>query len=165
MPRRKRVLKRPAIAPDKTFGSILVTRLINRIMKNGKKTIASKIVAKAMIEAGKELELEPLEVLNTALNNVKPQIEVKSMRVGGANYQVPVEPRSERSLSLALRWVTNSARDIKGKPMWLKLKDVLVQSVNSEGPAVAKRNTVHQTAAGNKAFAHLAVWARKRKDS
>ena len=165
MPRRKRVLKRPSIAPDKNFDSILVTRLINRIMKSGKKTIASKIVAKALTEAGQELKIEPLEVLNTALNNVKPQIEVKSMRVGGANYQVPIEPRAERALSLALRWIVGACRSIKGKPMWIKLKDVLVQSVNSEGPAVAKRNTVHQTAAGNKAFAHLAVWAKRRKEA
>jgi small subunit ribosomal protein S7 len=165
MPRRKRVLKRPAIAPDKNFNDILVTKLINRVMKDGKKTIANKIVFKALTAAAQELKIQPLDVLNAALNNVKPQIEVKSMRVGGANYQVPVEPRPERAVSLALRWITQASRGIKGKPMWLKLKDVLVQSVNLEGPAVAKRNTVHQTAAGNKAFAHLAVWARRRKDA
>jgi small subunit ribosomal protein S7 len=86
------------------------------------------------------------------------------MRVGGANYQVPMEPYPERALSLALRWIVTAARDVKGKPMATKLKDIIVQSVNSEGPAVAKRNTVHQTAAGNKAFAHLAAWAKRRRE-
>jgi small subunit ribosomal protein S7 len=164
MPRRKRVLKRPAISPDKDFNDILVTRLVNRVMLSGKKTVANKIVYKALMEASKELQVEPLEVLRIALNNIRPQIEVKSMRVGGANYQVPVEPYPERAVSLSLRWLVKAAKEVKGKPMWIKLKDVLIQSFNGEGAAVTKRNTVHQTAAGNKAFAHLAVWAKRRKE-
>jgi len=163
MARRKRVLKRPTILPDKNFGSILASRLINRIMYDGKKTVASKVVTQALTEASQELEVAPLEVLETAVENVRPQIEVKSMRVGGASYQVPTEPYAARSLRLALTWITNSARSIKGRPIAAKLKQILVESYKSEGPAVAKRNSVHQTAAGNKAFAHLASRMSRKK--
>ncbi len=162
MSRRKRVLKRPKIHPDTTFTSVLVSRLINRIMYDGKKTIASKIVNQALIDASEELQVAPLEVLETALENVRPQIEVKSMRVGGASYQVPIEPYPARAVRLGLTWITDSARKIKGKPMSQRLKSVLIDSFKSEGPAVAKRNSVHQTAAGNKAFAHFANRARKK---
>jgi small subunit ribosomal protein S7 len=162
MPRKTRVLKRPTILPDRTFGSVLVSRLINRVMKHGQKTIANRIVSEALIKASEELKIAPLEVLETVIENTKPQIEVKSMRVGGASYQVPMEPYPARALRLALTWIVNSARDIKGKPMADKLKEILILSYQGEGPAVAKRNTVHQLAAGNKAFAHFAAWAKKR---
>jgi small subunit ribosomal protein S7 len=163
MPRKQRVLKRPKILEDKTFNSILVSRLINRVMWDGKKTVANGVVVTALMAASDELKIAPLEVLETAIENTKPQIEVKSMRVGGASYQVPMEPYPARALRLSLTWIVNAARDIKGKPMSVKLKDILVQSFNGEGPAVAKRNTVHQLAAGNKAFAHFAAWAKRRK--
>lgn len=156
MSRRKRVLKRPPILPDKTYQSELVTRLINRIMWDGKKTVATKIVEEAMVKGANELEITPLELLDTAVNNVVPQIEVKSVRVGGANYQVPMQPYPARALRLGLTWITNAARGMKGKSMSDKLKQVLVESYNNEGAAIAKRTSVHQTAAGNKAFAHLA---------
>jgi small subunit ribosomal protein S7 len=163
MPRRKRVLKRPTILPDRTFNSELVSRLTNRVMYDGKKTVAFKIVVDAMTIAAEKLKIAPLEVLELAVANVKPQIEVKSMRVGGASYQVPIEPYPARALRLALTWITDSAKKIKGKPMAQKLSQVLVDSFNSEGAAVAKRNTVHQTASGNKAFAHFANRAKKSK--
>jgi small subunit ribosomal protein S7 len=161
MPRRKRVLKRPTILEDKTFSSILVARLINRIMWDGKKTVASKIVTEALTTASEDLQITPVEVLEIALNNVKPQIEVQSMRIGGANYQVPIEPRAERSVRLGLTWIVNSARKIKGKKMSIKLRQILIDSYKGEGPAVAKRNSVHQTASGNKAFAHFALRRKK----
>lgn len=157
MSRRKRVLKRPPILPDKTFHSELVTRLVNRIMWDGKKTKATKIVEDALKEGSEQLEIAPLDLLETAVANVTPQIEVKSVRVGGANYQVPMQPYPARALRLGLTWITNSARGLKGKSMSQKLKQVLVESYNGEGPAVAKKTSVHQTAAGNKAFAHLAA--------
>jgi len=163
MPRRKRVLKRPTIQPDKTFNSELITRLANRVMWDGKKTVAVKIVENALKKAADELNVAPLEVIEMAVSNAKPQVEVKSMRVGGANYQVPIEPYPARQLRLALTWIVNGARAMKGRPMADKLKDVLVQSFKSEGPAVAKRDTVHQTAAGNKAFAHLAARVNRKK--
>lgn len=163
MPRRKRVLKRPQISPDKNYNSVLVSRLTNRVMWDGKKTIASKIVFKSLEEAGKELDVSPLQVMETAVENVKPLIEVKSIRVGGGSHQVPMEPYPARALRLALTWIVNSARDMKGKTMESKLKQILVESYRGEGPAVAKRNTVHQTAAGNKAFAHLASRIGRKK--
>jgi small subunit ribosomal protein S7 len=162
MPRRKRVLKRPTIAADLNFNSELVSRLINRVMLDGKKTVASKIVTTAMVMAADKAQVAPLELLETAVANVKPQVEVKSMRVGGASYQVPIEPYPARALRLALTWISDSARNIKGKPMAVKLAQILSDSFNNEGPAVAKRNSVHQTAAGNKAFAHFASRAKKK---
>jgi small subunit ribosomal protein S7 len=162
MPRRKRVLKRPTILADKTHDSVLVSRLINRIMWDGKKTIAARIVNDALEFASKELEVEPTAVLTLAVDNVKPQVEVKSMRVGGANYQVPIEPYPARQLRLGLTWIVNSARSVKGMSMTDKLKRILVESYQGTGPAVAKRNSIHQTAAGNKAFAHFALRARKK---
>ncbi len=162
MSRRKRALKRPKISPDKVFNSILVTRLVNRIMWDGKKTVANKIVVEALNKASEDLQVAPLEVLDTVVANVKPQIEVKGVRVGGANYQVPMEPYPARALRLALTWIVNGARNIKGRPMADKLKQILVESYNNEGPAITKRNTVHQTAAGNKAFAHLALRVKKK---
>ena len=162
MPRRKRVLKRPTILEDRTFNSILVAKLINRIMWDGKKTIASKIVNEALTTASEDLQITPIEVLELALTNVKPQIEVQSMRVGGANYQVPVEPRPERSLRLGLTWIVNSARKVKGKKMSTKLKQILIESYKGEGAAVSKKNDVHRTASGNKAFAHFALRRKKQ---
>lgn len=163
MARRSRSIKRNKIEPDKTFNSILVSRLINRIMRDGKKTVSSNIVVTALKGASEELQVAPLEVIEKAIENVKPQIEVKSVRVGGANYQVPIEPYPERALRLGLTWITNSARSIKGRPMADKLQEILTLSYKEEGPAVEKRNTVHQTAAGNKAFAHLAARVQKKK--
>jgi len=163
MPRRKRVLKRPNILPDSTFNSVLVSRMINRVMWDGKKTVAAKIVVGALRDASDELKVAPLDVIETAVKNVTPQVEVKSVRVGGANYQVPIQPYEARALRLALTWIINSARSVKGRPMRSKLKDILVQSYNMEGAAVAKKDTVHQTAAGNRAFAHLAMRISRKK--
>jgi small subunit ribosomal protein S7 len=163
MPRKKRVLKRPTITPDKKFGSVLVSRLTNRIMWDGKKTVAARIVNEALTKASDELKIAPVELLEVVLSNVQPQVEVKSVRVGGANYQVPMEPYPARAMRLGLTWIVDGARSVKGKPMAEKLSTILIQSYNSEGTAVAKRNTVHQTAAGNKAFAHLAQRVSKKK--
>jgi small subunit ribosomal protein S7 len=128
-----------------------------------KRVFAAKIVVDALNSASEELKVSPLEVIEQAVDNVKPKIEVKSMRVGGASYQVPVEPYPARALRLALTWIVNTARDMKDKPMHERLKSVIVLSYNAEGPAVDKRNVVHQLAAGNKAFAHFAFLARRKK--
>lgn len=156
MPRRPRVLKRPSIAPDQTYNSILVSKLINRVMWNGKKTVAAKIVTTALQKVADETQSTPLEVLDVALKNVCPQIEVRGVRVGGANYQVPVEVVDPRKTRLGMTWIVESARNIKGVPMSEKLFRVLMDSYNGSGPAVDKKNAVHRTAAGNKALAHLA---------
>lgn len=164
MSRKKRALKRPTIQPDKTFNSVLVSQLVNRVMKDGKKTIASKIVLESLVKAGKNLEIEPIKLLEVAVNNVKPQIEVKSVRVGGANYQVPIEPYPRRALRLSLTWIVESARKIKGKSMQDRLLSILTQSYNNEGPAVETRKRVRQTAIGNRAFTHLASRINGRKN-
>jgi len=156
MPRRPRVLKRPAIAPDQNFNSILVSKLINRVMWNGKKTVATRIVVTALEKAAEELQTTPLEVLDVALKNVCPQIEVRGVRVGGANYQVPVEVQDPRKTRLGMTWIVDAARNVKGVPMADKLFRVILDSYNGQGTAVDKRNSVHRTAAGNKALAHLA---------
>jgi small subunit ribosomal protein S7 len=156
MPRRPRVLKRPSIVPDQTYNSLLVSKLINRVMLNGKKTIATKIVIEALQKAAGELNVAPLEVLDIALKNVCPQIEVRGVRVGGANYQVPVEVVDPRKTRLGMSWIVDAARNIKGVPMAEKLFRVLMDSFNGNGAAVEKRNAVQRTAAGNRALAHLA---------
>ena len=163
MARRQRVLKRPKIIPDRTFNSELVTRLANRVMWDGKKTIATGIVEKALNRASTELEIAPLELLEKAIENTKPQVETKAVRVGGANFLVPMEPYPARGLRLALTWIVDAARNIKGKAMEEKLATVLVSSYKEEGPAVEKRNVVHSMAAANKAYAHLAQRAKKNK--
>lgn len=163
MARRKRVLKRPKINADHTFNSELVTRVINRVMWDGKKTIATKIVEQALNRASVELEVAPLELLEKAVENTRPQIETKAVRVGGANYQVPMEPYPARGLRMAITWIIDAARSIKGKAMEEKLSSVLIQSYKEEGPAVEKRNVVHSMAAANKAYAHLAQRSKKKK--
>ena len=163
MARKKRVLKRPTILPDKNFGSILVSRLVNRIMQNGKKTVANEIVVEALKAASEKLQVAPAEVLEKAVETARPKIETKGVRVGGANYQVPMEPYPARSLRLALTWIVNGARAVKGKPMNEKLAAVLIDTYNEQGVAIAKRDVVHQQAASNKAFAHLALRAKKPK--
>ena len=165
MPRRPRVLKRPTITPDAEFNSLIVSKLINRVMWNGKKTIATRIVVQALIKAGEELSLAPLEVLDVALKNVCPQIEVRGVRVGGANYQVPVEVQDPRKTRLGMTWLVDAARNMKGMEMANKLSKVILDSYNGVGTAVDKKNSVHRTAAGNKALAHLAsrISGGKRK--
>ena len=163
MARRQRVLKRPTILPDKKYGSVLVSRMINRIMWSGKKTTAAKIVEDALELSAKELEMEPVDVLQKALEGVQPTVEVKGVRVGGANYQVPMEPYPARAMRLGLTWIVDAARKMKGKPMAIKLSEVLTQAVRGEGAAVEKRDSVHAQAAANKAFAHFAQRTRNTK--
>lgn len=165
MPRRPRVLKRPSISPDFHFNSLIVSKLINRLMWNGKKTVATRIVVEALNRASEELGSAPLEVLDVALKNVCPQIEVRGVRVGGANYQVPVEVQEPRRTRLGMTWIVDAARNMKGTPMNQRLSKVIIDSYNGIGTAVEKRNSVHRTAAGNKALAHLAsrISGGKRK--
>jgi len=126
-------------------------------MERGKKNTAQKVVYEAMdMLKGKDGKENPLEVFETALQNVGPTVEVRSRRVGGANYQVPREVRPERRLALALRWIIAAARSTKGKPMAVKLADEIKKAANNEGEAIKKRDTVHKMAEANKVFAHFA---------
>jgi small subunit ribosomal protein S7 len=155
MPRRREVPKRE-ILPDPKFGSQDVTKFINVIMLDGKKAVAERIVygALAQIES-KAAGKNPLEVFSLALSNVKPMVEVKSRRVGGANYQVPVEVRPVRRMALAMRWLREAAKKRSEKSMPLRLAGELMEAAEGRGGAMKKREEVHRMAEANKAFAHF----------
>lgn len=151
---RRPVKNRNMPNPDPKYGSVRVSKLINSIMLDGKKDAANKIVYGAL-EMLKDLG-DPVAVFEDALKNVEPQVEVRSRRVGGANYQVPVEVRPERRLALALRWLINGARNKSGSSMEERLAAELRAAAKGEGEAVAKKENVHKMAEANKAFAHFA---------
>ena len=142
------------ILPDPKFGSEDVAKFMNVVMIGGKKSVAERIIYGALEQIQKKSNEDPLEVFNLAMNNVKPVLEVKSRRVGGASYQVPVEIRPSRRVSLALRWLSQSARTRGGKSMREKLAAELLDASNNTGAAVKKREDVHRMAEANKAFAH-----------
>ena len=153
MPRRGNVPKRE-ILPDPVYGSIMVTRLINNIMLDGKKGVAQKVVYGAFDIVKEKTGKDPLEVFTEALNNIMPTLEVKARRVGGATYQVPMEVREERRQTLGLRWLTNYARARGEKTMRERLAGELMDALNASGSAVKKREDTHKMAEANKAFAH-----------
>ncbi len=152
--RRRRAEPRE-IVPDPKYGDVLVAKLINKVMRDGKKTIARKIVYNAFEIIRQRTGQDPLEVFKKAVENVKPVLEVRPRRVGGATYQVPIDVRPERSISLALRWIVQYARERKGKPMMVKLAEELMAAARNEGMAVKKREDTHKMAEANKAFAHF----------
>lgn len=153
---RRPVKNRSVVAADRKFENYFVAKFINYIMIGGKKTVAQDIVYGAFDYIKTKTEKEGLEVFNTAIENVSPTVEVRSKRVGGANYQVPVEVRPERRMQLAFRWLITGARNKKGEPMYKKIGDELIAASNGEGNAVKKREDVHRMAEANKAFAHFA---------
>ncbi len=153
--RKKRNYKREH-APDARYGSITVARFINYIMEDGKKSVAEKVVYDAMDILKEKTKKEALEVFEAALENVTPQQELKSRRVGGANYQIPVDVRPERKFVLASRWIIDIARKKTGKPMSERLADELLAAYNNEGEAIKKKQDTHRMAEANRAFAHFA---------
>ena len=153
---RRRKAEQREIVPDPKFNSKLVTKFINIVMIKGKRSIAETIVYDALdILSEKTGEADAMVVLNKALDNVRPRIEVKPRRVGGATYQVPIEVRQDRGTSIACRWVRNFARLKKGKTMKEKLAEELLAAYKGEGSAIKKRDDQHKMAEANKAFAHL----------
>ena len=154
--RRKQKTKKE-LNPDLIYESVKVSKLTNYLMHSGKKDIARKVVYEALNEIKKQTKTEnPLEVLETALKNTAPQMEVRSRRVGGANYQVPVEVLPGRRNALSMKWIIDAARSKKGKPMAIKLAEEIVSASKGEGEAVKKRENTHKMAEANKAFAHFA---------
>jgi len=153
--RKKRNYKR-TYSPDPVYGSVTVTRFINYIMEGGKKSVAERVVYGAFDILKEKTKKEPLEVFEKALENVTPQQELQSRRVGGANYQIPVEVRPERKFVLASRWIIAVAQGKSGKPMAEKLAEELLAAYNNEGEAVKKKQDVHRMAEANRAFAHFA---------
>jgi len=153
---RRPVKKRHKPEPDSKYASPVVAGLINKIMQNGKKQVAQKIVYGAMELAGERAKKPAMEVLNTAFENAGPQVELRSRRIGGANYQVPFEVKAERRNILAIRWIINAARGQKGKPMKEKLAEEILNAYNNTGLAIKKKADTHKMADANKAFAHFA---------
>jgi small subunit ribosomal protein S7 len=144
------------IQPDPRFSHVLLAKFINCLMLDGKKLVAQRVVYRAFEDIERRLKKDPLDVFLAAIHNVKPMVEVKSRRVGGSNYQVPVEVNRKRQTALAFRWVLDAARGKRGRPMHLRLADELIAAHRREGAAVTKRENVHKMAEANKAFAHFA---------
>ncbi|MFH1848023.1 MAG: 30S ribosomal protein S7 [Candidatus Omnitrophota bacterium] len=155
MMRRRRAEKREVL-PDARYGSKLITRFVNVIMICGKKATAERIVYNALERAAKEVgEEDPLKVFQKALDNARPLLELKARRVGGATYQVPIEVKPDRGISIVMRWIRNYARQRKGKPMETKLAIELIDAYKATGSAMKKREETHKMAEANKAFAHF----------
>jgi small subunit ribosomal protein S7 len=154
MPRRREVPKRE-ILPDPKFGSVELAKFMNVVMLSGKKAVAERLVYGAFDQIQSKAGKDPLEVFETAINNVKPMVEVKSRRVGGANYQVPVEVRPVRRLALAMRWVREAAKKRGEKSMDLRLAGELLDAAEGRGAAMKKREDTHKMAEANKAFSHF----------
>jgi small subunit ribosomal protein S7 len=153
MPRKGPAPKRPLVV-DPVFGSPLVTQLVNKVLLDGKKSVAERIVYGALEGARDKTGTDPVVTLKRALDNVKPTLEVRSRRVGGATYQVPVEVRASRSTTLALRWLVNFSRDRREKTMTERLMNEILDASNGLGAAVKRREDMHKMAESNKAFAH-----------
>ena len=151
--RRRRAPKRK-IDPDPRYNDLLIAKFINIVMECGKKSIAERIVYDALDIVKEKTAKEPLEVFRAALDNVRPLLETKSRRVGGATYQVPVSVSEDRGYSLALRWIRSYSRERKGKPMHEKLAQEIIDGFNKTGPSIKKREDMHKMAEANRAFAH-----------
>ncbi|HEY4503509.1 MAG TPA: 30S ribosomal protein S7 [Candidatus Paceibacterota bacterium] len=154
---RRRIKNKYPVKPEQTYDSVKVSKLINYVMDSGKKNTARKIVYDCFNSLKEKAKVEnPLEIFETALKNTAPSMEVRSRRVGGANYQVPREVRPERRQALSMKWIVGAAKSKKGKPMYQKLADEIISASKNEGEAVKKRENTHKMAEANKAFAHFA---------
>ena len=154
MPRRREVPKRDVL-PDPKFKSTDLAKFVNVLMQSGKKSVAENIIYRALDQIQKKSGKDPIEVFNLAINAVKPMVEVKSRRVGGANYQVPVEVRPVRRMALSMRWLREAARKRGEKSMGMRLAGELLDASEGRGSAIKKREEVHRMAEANKAFAHF----------
>jgi len=152
----RRAYKKHKVAPDRIYNDTEVAKFVNKVMSDGKKSTAQKIVYSAFEIIKEQTKKEPLEVFKAAIENASPVVEVKPKRIGGATYQVPMEVRGERRLALAFRWLIEGARNKKGKPMAEKLAAELIDATNNQGNAIKKKNDMHRMAEANKAFAHFA---------
>jgi small subunit ribosomal protein S7 len=148
--------KKKIINPDLVYNDIMVAKFINQVMMNGKKTIAQKIVYGSFNIIKEKTSQDPLDVFRTAIQNVSPVLEVKPKRVGGATYQVPMEVKANRRLSLAMKWIIGTSRSKKGKAMKEKLADEIMEASKNTGTSVRKKENVHKMAEANRAFAHFA---------
>ena len=152
---RKKTQPKKVVIPDPIFNSTIIPKLINSIMFDGKKVVAEKIVYEAIEKIKSKTKEEPINIFNEAINNIKPTVEVRSRRVGGATYQVPVEVKTKRAQALAIRWLVDASRKRKDKHMSDKIFNELYDAYEKKGSAVKKREDVHKMAESNKAFAHF----------
>ena len=152
---RKKTQPKKVVTPDPIFKSIIIPKLINNIMYDGKRVVAAKIVYDAIEKIKTKSKEDPINVFNEAINNIKPTVEVRSRRVGGATYQVPVEVKSKRAQALAIRWLVDASRKRKDKHMADKIFNEIFDAYEKKGLAVKKREDVHKMAESNKAFAHF----------
>ncbi|MBI4118090.1 MAG: 30S ribosomal protein S7 [Parcubacteria group bacterium] len=153
---RRPVKKRHIVPADYKYNSQKIEKFVNYVMKDGEKTVARKVVYGALDEIAKKVKTDnPLEVFDKAIKNIGPTVEVRTRRIGGANYQVPREVKTDRRLALAMRWLLLAARGKKGRPIHIKLADEIIAASNNEGEAVQKKANVHKMAEANKAFAHF----------
>ena len=152
---RRRVAEKTTILPDPKYGDMVLAKFINIIMRSGKKSIAEKIVYGALNKINDKGNIEPLEIFNKALENIKPVVEVKSRRVGGATYQIPVEVKTARSMTLAMRWIVDAAKNRNEKDMGSRLAGELLDASENRGTAIKKREDTHRMAEANKAFSHF----------
>ncbi len=155
MGRRKKKEDR-GLKPDPQYNNILVARFINRLMKQGKKSVAQKVLYGAFDIIKEKLDKNPIEIFDKAIKNVSPLLEVRSRRVGGAHYQIPFEVRGDRKQTLAIRWIIMAARTRKGKPMRERLAEELIDAQNNTGAAIKKKSDTHRMAEANRAFARFA---------
>lgn len=155
MGRRKKIIDRGR-KPDFRYNSLLISRFINYLMRDGKKIVAAKIINEALDVIKEKTKRDPVEVFDGAINKVAPILEVKSKRIGGATYQVPMEVRGDRRIQLSFRWIINAAKERKGKPMAKKLAEEILDVTNGTGTALKKRDDVQKMAEANRAFAHFA---------
>jgi small subunit ribosomal protein S7 len=151
---RKGPAPRRDLHPDPIYKSVLVTQVVNKVLQRGKRTVAERIVYQALDQIGEKTQGDPLATLKTAVDNVKPQLEVRSRRVGGATYQVPVEVRPRRATTLAIRWIVTFARDRREKTMAERLANELLDAANGTGASIKRKDDLHKMAESNKAFAH-----------
>src|SRR6185369_14905755 len=161
---RRRAAEKREVLPDAKFGDVVLSKFMNTLMERGKKSVAERVVYGALDEIEAKLKQDPVPAFHEALENVKPAVEVRSRRVGGATYQVPVEVRPERRQALAIRWIIQAARDRSGHSMTEKLSAELLDAFNRRGNAVKKREDTHKMADANKAFAHYR-WSARRTPS
>ena len=153
---RKRAKAKREIAPDPKFGSVVITKFINHLMRRGKKTVAQRILYDAFDQLSSKTKQDPLQIFDLALKNVSPVLETKPRRIGGANYQIAIEVRPERRQTLAMRWILQAAREKKGASMAAKLADEFIAASKKEGIAMKKREDIQRMAESNRAFSHFA---------
>jgi len=156
MPRDPRKVEKRELKPDAKYNSVLVTQFINKIMLDGKKSIATCLVYDALKNVEESLKTDPLEVFETAVKNVSPQVQIKSRRIGGATYQVPLEVKGDRKTHYAFSWIRDAARARSGKSFDKCLADEIIDAYNNTGTAIKKKEDTHRMAEANKAFAHFA---------